>query len=121
LDLYCTLDLLRHVMRVFVRISSCHGPLASFTTRRSSGLEPRTFSFNSPYGACPACEGLATREGFVPELVIPDASLSLSGGAIAPDRKRTRLNSSHVKNSYAIFCLKKKTTPAVTSMKVSKQ
>ena len=49
-------------------------------------IEPRTFSFNSPYGACPACEGLATREGFVPELVVPDASLSLSGGAIAPWR-----------------------------------
>ncbi|MBL9163901.1 MAG: excinuclease ABC subunit UvrA [Planctomycetaceae bacterium] len=49
-------------------------------------IEPRTFSFNSPYGACPACEGLASREGFVPELVIPDESLSLSAGAVAPWR-----------------------------------
>ena len=49
-------------------------------------IEPRTFSFNSPYGACPACEGLAAREGFVPELVIPDESLSLSAGAVAPWR-----------------------------------
>ncbi len=49
-------------------------------------IEPRTFSFNSPYGACPACEGLATREGFVVELVVPDDSLSLSQGAVAPWR-----------------------------------
>jgi excinuclease ABC subunit A len=46
-------------------------------------LEPRTFSFNSPYGACPECEGLGARVTFDPELVIPDASLSLSAGAIA--------------------------------------
>ncbi len=47
-------------------------------------LEPRTFSFNSPYGACPECEGLGARVAFDPELVMPEASLSLSGGAIAP-------------------------------------
>ena len=46
-------------------------------------LEPRTFSFNSPYGACPACEGLGSRLQFDPELVLPDESLSLSGGAVA--------------------------------------
>jgi len=47
-------------------------------------LEPRTFSFNSPYGACPTCEGLGLRVQFDPELVVPDRSLSLSNGAIAP-------------------------------------
>jgi excinuclease ABC subunit A len=47
-------------------------------------LEPRTFSFNSPYGACPKCEGLGVREGFDPELILPDWSLSLATGAIAP-------------------------------------
>ncbi len=47
-------------------------------------LEPRTFSFNSPYGACPACDGLGNRVQFDPELVIPDESLSLAEGAIAP-------------------------------------
>ncbi|MCC6123877.1 MAG: excinuclease ABC subunit UvrA [Pirellulales bacterium] len=47
-------------------------------------LEPRTFSFNSPYGACPQCDGLGARVGFDPELIVPDWSLSLSGGAIAP-------------------------------------
>ncbi|MHC4404541.1 MAG: excinuclease ABC subunit UvrA, partial [Planctomycetota bacterium] len=47
-------------------------------------LEPRTFSFNSPYGACPTCEGLGVGVQFDPELVVRDASLSLSNGAIAP-------------------------------------
>ncbi len=49
-------------------------------------LEPRTFSFNSPYGACPTCEGLGFREQFDPELVVPDRGLSLSAGAVAPWR-----------------------------------
>ena len=52
-------------------------------------LEPRTFSFNSPYGACPACEGLGARVAFDPDLVLPDASLSLSAGAIAPWKGET--------------------------------
>jgi excinuclease ABC subunit A len=47
-------------------------------------LEPRTFSFNSPYGACPECDGLGWRDKFDPELVLPDSNLSLSAGAIAP-------------------------------------
>ncbi|MBU6146728.1 MAG: excinuclease ABC subunit UvrA [Actinomycetales bacterium] len=47
-------------------------------------LEPRSFSFNSPFGACPACTGLGTRLTVDPELVIPDPSLSLAEGAIAP-------------------------------------
>ncbi len=47
-------------------------------------LEPRTFSFNSPYGACPECEGLGSRVAFDPELIIPDLELSLASGAIAP-------------------------------------
>ncbi|REK06687.1 MAG: excinuclease ABC subunit UvrA [Planctomycetota bacterium] len=46
-------------------------------------LEPRTFSFNSPYGACPACEGLGSIEQFDPDLVLPDDSLSLAEGAVA--------------------------------------
>jgi excinuclease ABC subunit A len=47
-------------------------------------LEPRTFSFNSPYGACPACEGLGVRIEFDPDLVLPDATLGVTNGAIAP-------------------------------------
>jgi excinuclease ABC subunit A len=47
-------------------------------------IEPRTFSFNSPHGACPECTGLGNMQQFDPELVIPDARLSLAEGAIAP-------------------------------------
>ena len=47
-------------------------------------LEPRMFSFNSPYGACAECTGLGTRTEFDPELVAPDHSISLRDGAIKP-------------------------------------
>jgi len=47
-------------------------------------LEPRAFSFNSPYGACQACTGLGTRKEVDPELVVPDDERSLAEGAIAP-------------------------------------
>ncbi|MEV5649963.1 excinuclease ABC subunit UvrA [Nocardia sp. NPDC052254] len=47
-------------------------------------LEPRSFSFNSPYGACPDCAGLGIRKEVDPDLVVPDPELSLGGGAIAP-------------------------------------
>jgi excinuclease ABC subunit A len=47
-------------------------------------LEPRTFSFNSPYGACPECAGLGIKKEVDPELVVPDVELSLADGAIAP-------------------------------------
>jgi len=47
-------------------------------------LAPRSFSFNSPYGACPACVGLGTRFEVDPELVVPNPDLDLSHGAIAP-------------------------------------
>jgi excinuclease ABC subunit A len=47
-------------------------------------IEPRTFSFNSPHGACPACTGLGTELEIDPDLVIPDRSKSLKRGAIEP-------------------------------------
>ncbi|MBO0807599.1 MAG: excinuclease ABC subunit UvrA [Actinobacteria bacterium] len=47
-------------------------------------LEPRSFSFNSPWGACPDCTGLGTRMEVDPELVVPDDSKSLAEGAIGP-------------------------------------
>jgi len=47
-------------------------------------LQPRNFSFNSPYGACQTCDGLGTRLEVDPELVIPDPDLSIDQGAIAP-------------------------------------
>jgi len=47
-------------------------------------LEPRLFSFNSPYGACPACQGLGEKLEVDPKLVIPNPNLSISEGAIFP-------------------------------------
>lgn len=47
-----------------------------------SEIEPRSFSFNNPFGACPVCFGLGYKMEFDPELMIPDRSLSLSEGAI---------------------------------------
>jgi len=47
-------------------------------------LEPRSFSFNSPFGACPVCHGLGTRMEVDPELVVPDPQATLGQGAIQP-------------------------------------
>ncbi|HLS24837.1 MAG TPA: excinuclease ABC subunit UvrA [Beutenbergiaceae bacterium] len=47
-------------------------------------IEPRTFSFNAPYGACPECTGIGTRLEVDADLVIPDEDLSLAEGAVAP-------------------------------------
>jgi excinuclease ABC subunit A len=47
-------------------------------------LEPRSFSFNSPYGACPVCTGIGTRLEVDPELIVPNDELSLEEGAVAP-------------------------------------
>ncbi len=47
-------------------------------------LEPRLFSFNSPYGACPACQGLGEKLEIDPKLVIPNSNLSIAEGAIFP-------------------------------------
>ena len=56
-------------------------PVSGFTIPE---IEPRLFSFNNPFGACPACDGLGTKLFFDPELVVPDERLSLRDGAIAP-------------------------------------
>ncbi|WP_084103906.1 excinuclease ABC subunit UvrA [Demequina sp. NBRC 110056] len=47
-------------------------------------IEPRTFSFNAPYGACPECTGIGVRLEVDPQLVVPDPALSLAEGAVAP-------------------------------------
>jgi len=47
-------------------------------------LEPRSFSFNSPFGACPECSGLGTMREVDEELIVPDPELSLADGAISP-------------------------------------
>jgi excinuclease ABC subunit A len=56
-------------------------PVSGFTIDE---IEPRLFSFNNPFGACGACDGLGTEMYFDPELVVPDDSLSLNMGAVAP-------------------------------------
>jgi excinuclease ABC subunit A len=50
-------------------------------------LQPRLFSFNSPYGACPTCDGLGTRLELDPDLIVSDPKLSLKDGAIQPWRR----------------------------------
>ena len=56
-------------------------PVSGFTIDE---IEPRLFSFNNPYGACPACDGLGTTMYFDPEMVVPDDSKTLGDGVIAP-------------------------------------
>jgi excinuclease ABC subunit A len=56
-------------------------PVSGFTLEE---IEPRMFSFNSPYGACPECDGLGTEVFFDPRLIVPHDNISLSKGAIAP-------------------------------------
>jgi excinuclease ABC subunit A len=56
-------------------------PVSGFTIDE---IEPRLFSFNNPYGACPACDGLGTSMVFEPDLVVPDRARPLRKGAIAP-------------------------------------
>ncbi len=56
-------------------------PVSGFTLTE---IEPRIFSFNSPYGACPACDGLGTEIVFDPDLIVPDPCKALAAGAIAP-------------------------------------
>jgi len=56
-------------------------PVSGFTIDE---IEPRLFSFNNPFGACPACDGLGTTMTFDEDLIVPDRSKTLSDGAIAP-------------------------------------
>ena len=56
-------------------------PVSGFTIDE---VEPRLFSFNNPFGACPACDGLGSTLYFDPELIVPNKSLSLNKGAIMP-------------------------------------
>ena len=55
-----------------------------------SEVQPRNFSFNSPYGACPACNGLGTKFEFDVDLVIPDKNKSINEGVLAPWKRGGR-------------------------------
>ncbi|MDT8327677.1 MAG: excinuclease ABC subunit UvrA [Roseovarius sp.] len=59
-------------------------PVSGFTIPE---IEPRLFSFNAPFGACPGCDGLGAERFFDERLVVPDEALKVSDGAIAPWRK----------------------------------
>ena len=65
--------------RTFSEKLACHDCSLSFEE-----MEPRSFSFNSPFGACPECTGIGTKLEVDQELVIPDDSISINEGAIAP-------------------------------------
>ena len=61
-------------------------PVSGFTIDE---VEPRLFSFNNPFGACPSCDGLGVSSHFEEQLIVPDSDLSLRGGALAPWAKTT--------------------------------
>jgi len=61
-------------------------PVSGFTIDE---VEPRLFSFNNPFGACPSCDGLGVSAHFDDQLIVPDTDLSLRGGALAPWAKST--------------------------------
>ena len=63
-------------------------PESGFTIEE---IEPRLFSFNSPYGACEECEGIGMKLNVDPNLVVPDERKSLADGAIEPWSKSTTL------------------------------
>ncbi|AEV94841.1 excinuclease ABC subunit UvrA [Pediococcus claussenii] len=78
-DGYATADILDGEPILFSEHYSC--PICGFTVGE---LEPRLFSFNAPFGACPDCDGLGVKLEVDTDLVVPDPSLTLRKGAIAP-------------------------------------
>jgi excinuclease ABC subunit A len=72
-------------------------------------LEPRSFSFNSPYGACPACDGIGSITAFDPDLIIPNPGLGLAEGAVALWRESRSAMS--VSAALAAFLKKKHLAP----------
>jgi excinuclease ABC subunit A len=56
-------------------------PVSGFTIEE---IEPRLFSFNNPFGACPTCDGIGSKMHFDPDMVVPDPTLTLAEGAVAP-------------------------------------
>jgi len=61
-------------------------PVSGFTIPE---IEPRLFSFNNPFGACPTCDGLGSQRAIDPNLIVPDENATLRDGAIAPWAKST--------------------------------
>jgi excinuclease ABC subunit A len=88
---------------LFSTLNSCPNCKLSFEE-----IEPRTFSFNSPYGACPECDGLGTRVEFDRALVLPDFSLSLDGGAVAAWKGASSSTIAKYKKSIEAFLARNK-------------
>lgn len=78
-DGYANVDVIGSEMLVFSEHYAC--PLCGFTVGE---MEPRLFSFNAPFGACPDCDGLGVKLEVDLDLVVPDPSLTLNEGALAP-------------------------------------
>lgn len=76
---YMNVDVIGKEKLVFSEYYAC--PICGFTVGE---MEPRLFSFNAPFGACPACDGLGMKLAVDPELIIPDTSKTLAEGAVAP-------------------------------------
>ncbi|GEL13848.1 excinuclease ABC, A subunit [Lapidilactobacillus concavus DSM 17758] len=76
---YANVDVIGGKMLVFSEHYAC--PLCGFTVGE---MEPRLFSFNAPFGACPDCDGLGVKLEVDVDLVVPDPTLTLNQGAIAP-------------------------------------
>lgn len=72
-------ELESHERSVFSSKFAC--PVSGFTIEE---IEPRLFSFNNPYGACPHCDGIGAKLYMNPDLIVPNPNLSLGQGAIAP-------------------------------------
>ncbi|MBQ6157769.1 MAG: excinuclease ABC subunit UvrA [Thermoguttaceae bacterium] len=66
-------------------------------------LQPRTFSFNSPYGVCPVCFGVGKCDEFDPDLVMPDRALSLADGAFLPSKFATASSRKLYSEAFAAF------------------
>lgn len=75
-------------------------PVSGFTLDE---IEPRIFSFNSPHGACPICDGLGVQIAFNPSLVVPNPKLSLKEGAIAPWAPQEKKGSRDRFNAYGYY------------------
>ncbi len=83
-------------------------PVSGFTIEE---IEPRLFSFNNPFGACPACDGLGSKLYCDPELVVPDENVSLRNGAVAPWANSTSQYYMQTLESLAKHFKEKMTTP----------
>ena len=74
-------------------------PVSGFTIEE---IEPRLFSFNNPYGACPHCDGIGARLYMDPELIVPNENLSMAQGAILPWYSRKHGFTPIRSNRYAV-------------------